>query len=226
MYHSSERHIAVPFSHLARKRKASEAIAARADHRPAQLVQPGPGRLVAAQTEHPLQAQRADAVLLAGDEPHGEKPHPQRLARVLQHRSGRQRYLPIAGSTAQQAARHFPRFAHCRAVGADKAIRPAKPPDILTARRFAAKPRVELLKRPGVINPSDRMSPSDGMSRAFHPPTLSLVSTCVKGIPSWRNSWAPAGRSLGGETRPRRSSWRRDRSPDRTISRCISICYE
>ena len=27
------------------------------------------------------------------------------------------------------------------------------------------------------------MSPSDGMSRAFHPSTLSLVSTCLKGIP-------------------------------------------
>src|ERR1019366_4249054 len=25
--------------------------------------------------------------------------------------------LPIAGSTAQQASRHFPRLAHCRAVG-------------------------------------------------------------------------------------------------------------
>ncbi len=59
-----------------------EAIAARADHRPAQFMQPGPGRLVAAQTEHPLEAQRTDAVLLAGDEPHGEKPQPQRLARV------------------------------------------------------------------------------------------------------------------------------------------------
>src|SRR5512144_1311733 len=80
---------------------AGEAIAARADHRPAQLMQPGPGRLLAAQAEHALKAQRADAVLLAGDEPHGEKPHPQRLARVLQHRSSRQRYLPIARATAQ-----------------------------------------------------------------------------------------------------------------------------
>src|SRR5450830_1126339 len=140
---------------------------------------PGPGRLIAAQAEHPLQTQRADAVLLAGDEPHGEKPHPQRLARVLQHSSSRQRYLPIAGSTAQQASRHFPRLAHCRAVGADKAIRPAKPPDIIPARRLAAKPRVELLKRPRIINPSDGMP-----WRAFHPLTLSGVPTCVKGIPT------------------------------------------
>src|SRR5450759_523250 len=142
-------------------------------------MEPGPGRLIAAQAEHPLQTQRADAVLLAGDEPHGEKPHPQRLARVLQHSSSRQRYLPIAGSTAQQASRHFPRLAHCRAVGADKAIRPAKPPDIFPARRLAAKPRVELLKRPRIINPSDGMP-----WRAFHPSTLSGVPTCVKGIPT------------------------------------------
>ena len=54
----------------------------------------------AAQAKHPLQAQRADAVLLAGDKPHGKKPHPQRLVRVLQYSPSRQRYLPAAGSTA------------------------------------------------------------------------------------------------------------------------------
>jgi hypothetical protein len=59
-------------------------------------------------------------------------------------------------------------------VGADEAIRPAKPPDIRTARRFAAKPRVELLKRPRVINPSDRMSgmegrPTAGLARFLKP---------------------------------------------------------
>src|SRR5450759_1910541 len=169
-------------------------------------MQPGPGRLIAAQAEHPLQAQRADAVLLAGNEPHGEKPHPQRLARVLQHSSGRQRYLPIAGSTAQQAARHFPRLSHCRTVGADKAIRPAKPTYIFPARRLAAKPRVELLKRPRIINPSDGMP-----WRAFHPLTLSAVPTCVKGIPikkimySDLTSPAEAGFALGSGLWPARA---------------------
>ncbi len=38
---------------------AREAIPARPDHRSPQLVEPGPGRLVAAQAEHPLQAQGA-----------------------------------------------------------------------------------------------------------------------------------------------------------------------
>src|ERR1035437_121768 len=40
------------------------------DHCPAQFVQPGPGRLVAAKPEFSLQAEGADAVLLTGDEPH------------------------------------------------------------------------------------------------------------------------------------------------------------
>jgi hypothetical protein len=79
---------------------AEEAIAAGADHCAAQLMKPGPGGLVAAQAKHPLQAQRADAILLAGDKPHGKKPQPQRLVRVLEYGAGRQRYLPTAGSAA------------------------------------------------------------------------------------------------------------------------------
>src|ERR1035437_2112285 len=95
--------------------------------------------------------------------------------------------VPAVSDTCRSQARqrsrlprHFPRLAHCRAVGADKAIRPAKPPDIFPARRLAAKPRVELLERPRIINPSDGMP-----WRAFHPSTLSGVPTCVKGIPTY-----------------------------------------
>ena len=43
---------------------------------PTPLVPPGPGRLVAAQAQHSLQAQGAGSVLLAGDEPHRQHPHP------------------------------------------------------------------------------------------------------------------------------------------------------
>jgi len=171
---------------------AAETIAAGADHRSPQLMQPCPGCLVAAQAEHPLQARRADAVLLAGDEPHGEKPHPQRLARILQYSPGRQRCLPVAGATAQQVARHLPRLAGRRAVRADKAIRPPKPPDISPTRRLAGEPRVELLKRSRVINPAH------GMPRVFHPATLSLAQTCVKKIPSFWNCVAVAIEYAGG----------------------------
>jgi len=66
-------------------------------------------------------------------------------------------------------------------VGTDKASWPAKPAEILLARRLVAKPRLELLKRPRVINPSD------GMLRAFHPSMLPVVLTCMKGIPTTCN---------------------------------------
>ena len=84
-----------------------EAIAAGANHCPAQLVQPSPGRLVAAQPQHTLQTERADAVLLAGDEPHRKEPRPKWFAGVLEDRAGRQRHLSATGPTAKQATRHF-----------------------------------------------------------------------------------------------------------------------
>src|ERR1700730_8434649 len=65
---------------------------------------------------------------------------------------------------------------------ADDADLMPKPPEIVPARRLVAKPRLKLLKRPRVINPSD------GMLRAFHPPALPVVPTCVKGIPTFVNN--------------------------------------
>ena len=85
--------------------------------------------------------------------------------------------------SSHMPARHLPRFARGRAVGADEAIRPAKPPDIRTARRFAAKPRVELLKRSRVINPSDRMS------RAFDPQRYHWRQLVCRGYPLSRKMW-------------------------------------
>ena len=70
------------------------------DHCPAQFVQPGPGRLVAAQPEFSLQAEGADAVLLTGDEPHRQKPHSQRLARILEHGTSRQGCPPMTTPTS------------------------------------------------------------------------------------------------------------------------------
>ena len=49
---------------------AGKAVAAGPHHGPPQLVQPGPGGLVAAEAEGALQPQGAHPVLLAGHEPH------------------------------------------------------------------------------------------------------------------------------------------------------------
>lgn len=50
---------------------AGEFLAPRPDHGPPELVQPLPGRMVAAQTQHALGAQGISSVFLAGDAPDG-----------------------------------------------------------------------------------------------------------------------------------------------------------
>ena len=80
------------------------AISPGAHHRPAQLVQPRPGGLVAAKPEHPLDVRGADAVLLAGNEPHGHEPGPQRLARVLEDRARFDRDLLAATAAEPEPA--------------------------------------------------------------------------------------------------------------------------
>lgn len=79
---------------------AGKTIATVPHHRPTQLVQPGPSRLVAAEPQLSLEAQSTHAVLLAGEEPHRQKPRLQRFARVLENRARRQRPLPFAGATS------------------------------------------------------------------------------------------------------------------------------
>ena len=78
-------------------------IPTRQNHRPTQLMEPSPRCLVSPKPKNALQAQRADTALLAGDEPHCQKPRPQRLARVLEYGPGRQGCTPIATSTTQQS---------------------------------------------------------------------------------------------------------------------------
>ena len=155
-----------------------EAIAAGANHCPAQLVQPGPGRLVAAQPQHTLQTERADAVLLAGDEPHRKEPRPQWFAGVLEDRAGRQRHLSATGPTAKQATRHFRRLICYPTSRTDKAVRPSQAAQVRSACRFTAEPSLELLKRPGIINPAP------WGARIVHAPMLSVGARCVKGIPN------------------------------------------
>src|SRR5208337_3146623 len=50
--------------------RTRQQVPARPDHGAAQLVQPGPGSFVAAKPQSPLEAERTDPILLAGDEPH------------------------------------------------------------------------------------------------------------------------------------------------------------
>ena len=167
-------------------------VPARADHRPPQLVQPGPGRPVTAKTKDALEAQGADTILLARDKPHRQEPLAQLFMGVLEDCAGRQRNLPTAGSTAQQAARHLCRFACHPAVWADEPVRPAKPADILSAGRFCAETRLELAEGPRVISSVLRRACID------HAPILSIAAGCVKCIPTFWNCVAVAIEYAGG----------------------------
>jgi hypothetical protein len=53
---------------------SGQQIAPRPHHRTAQLVQPGPGRLILLQAQHTLQSESAGAVLLGRHPPHRLKP--------------------------------------------------------------------------------------------------------------------------------------------------------
>ena len=55
---------------------SGQAIPARPDHSPAQLVEPSPGCLIATKTKNSLKSQCAHPILLAGNEPHRKKPLP------------------------------------------------------------------------------------------------------------------------------------------------------
>src|SRR3990172_694201 len=150
----------------------------RPDHRTAQLVQPRPRRLIAAKPQFPLEPERTDPVLLAGDEPHRQKPHPQWLAGAFEDRPGRQRCLLAAGPAPQPPSRHHPWFPRHPAMRAGEPCRPSQTTDVVLAGFVVAEPLVKSLKRLRVIDSRHRMSD------ICHPPSISPGAGGMKGIPS------------------------------------------
>src|ERR1035438_8345609 len=157
----------------------AERVPAGADHGSAQLVQPSPGRLIAAQTENTLQPQGADTALLVGDVPHRHEPLSQWLAGVLKDRPGRQRRLPLAATAVQQPPRRHPRFAGPAAEGAYKPTRPAQAPDVVPTCGMGTKPLVNFLKRPGIINPRQKTCCVVHLPRLYAQPHWSKGDTLL-----------------------------------------------
>ena len=157
--------------------RATEAIPPRADHRPAQLVQPRPGGLVAAEPQRALQTEGADAVLLAGDEPHGHEPGPERLARAFEDGAGGERGAPATAPAAHQIVRHDPSHIGRAAVRTDKAGRPAQAPDVITACCLVPEPIIHLLKGPRIVDAGNWACPT------VHAGRIACPVRSVKGIP-------------------------------------------
>ena len=119
-------------------------------HSAPKLVQPSPGRLVAAQAQHPLQSQCTRPVLLAGEPPHCSKPTLERLAGVLKDCACCRRSLMPAACTLQQHRAHRPGFV-MPASRTTKTLRPAELTQILPTGLLASETRLELGQIPGII---------------------------------------------------------------------------
>src|ERR1700730_4936642 len=125
-------------------------ITARPDHRSSELVQPRPGRLVAAQSQDPWQAQGPGSVLLSRQPIHSPEPIHQRLPRILEDRARRHRRLEATLLALHQRRSHRPKVT-AAAARAAKALRPSKPEQIFSARLLGIKPRFELAQIPRVF---------------------------------------------------------------------------
>src|SRR5271165_4967573 len=175
-------------------------------YRPRETIQAGPSPRrslcsqvqavsAAAKPQCPLQPERADAVLLTGDEPHRKKPHSQRFARILEHRASGQRRLPLVGATSQPSARHPPRVRGHAAFRAQEPVGPTQATDVLPASSVATKPLIHLLERPWIIDPRNGVALS--LHRIFIPPKLAGV----KGIPNKANICKELSHFLSGAHR-------------------------
>src|SRR5450755_1442737 len=128
----------------------TQTIPAWPHHRSPQLVQPRPGRLVAAQPQHSLQPQRTGPVLLARQPVNGPEPIHQRFARVLENRPCRHRCLMTTFLALHEHRPYRPEVT-AAATRAAKAFWPSKLEQILPARLLGIKPCFELAQIPRIF---------------------------------------------------------------------------
>jgi polyphosphate kinase 2 (PPK2 family) len=127
----------------------ADLVAVRPHHPGPQLVENLERRLVAGQSELPLELRRAQPCRMAGDKVRGPKPHAQRRARVLHHRSRRQSDV----ATALPASQHLRTIGEAERLARRVAVRTGKPvfpPDLFEiggARRIVGKESLEVGQR-------------------------------------------------------------------------------
>src|ERR1035441_10588824 len=113
-------------------------------------MQTRPCRLITAPAEHTLQRYGAHPVLLAGQPPHGAKPHSQWRARRLKHRARGHRNLIAAAGALNTARLLRPALAGFTSRTTES-VRPAKIEQILPASLLRAEAPLKLQKRPRII---------------------------------------------------------------------------
>src|ERR1019366_7248559 len=124
---------------------ANQPIATGSNHRAPQFVQPRPSGSITAESEDPLQAQGAGAVLLACHKPHRPKPDGEGLSRILEHGARRHGRLTVAARTLEQGGTNGPRLA-TSATWTPKPLRPPQLKEVLATTFFRREPGLELLQ--------------------------------------------------------------------------------
>ncbi len=127
-----------------------QSVTAWTHHSPTQFVQDQPSGLIAAQTQRALQPQRADAVLLAGDVPHGSKPGRQGQMAVLEDSPGGNRRFMPAPTAAPSTSANQPRLGSLTSR-TDPSGGPAERCEVLGTRLLVAKALLQLDQNSGVI---------------------------------------------------------------------------
>ena len=109
------------------------------DHGTSQFMEPSPCREITAKPQQSLQAQRTGTCLLIGDKPYSSKPHPQRLAGILQDGSSRHRNLVATSTTNQQITFGWPSLG-TPTPRTNKTQRPTQLVEVVSACFFRGKP--------------------------------------------------------------------------------------
>src|ERR1035437_2921494 len=135
--------------HLIHLHASRQPIPARPNHRPTQLVQPRPSRLITAQPQDSLQVQCTGAILLRRHPPDSSEPHRQGLMRILEDRACRHGGL-IAALAALPPLAQSPSLAMA-ASRTTKAIRPSKARQIRAASIFGREAILQLSQSSWII---------------------------------------------------------------------------
>jgi hypothetical protein len=130
---------------------AGEPVPPGSDENRAKPVEHRPRRLVRADVEPPLQAQRRDPIRLGGEQPTRREPHGERCPPAVEERACRRR----SASTAARAL--VAAISHCPAVGgptlrADEALGPTDPLQVVQAVGITGEPGLELAHRPRIVH--------------------------------------------------------------------------
>src|ERR1039458_6719005 len=119
-------------------------------------MQHRPGGLVRADLERPLEIERRDAVLGAGEGPAGSEPDGERRPRSVEDRARGHR-RSVSTRRAHPAAVAGVPASGGATERTDESIRPPEPLEVVQTGVVRREPRLELTERPWILQPGPRV---------------------------------------------------------------------